>query len=92
MQNLLLLQDKLTHLLRAFSDLETENKRLQKTIDQLNSELEKVKSENHHIEGHLKMATLGQINADLSEEEKSRLREELDQVILELDRNITLLK
>jgi|GEM_PF-1786092 len=92
MQDLLLLQEKLDQLLKAFSDLEEAHKRLQKKNQKQENQIESLKKEIASLQEKQKINSIAQATEELEGERKDRLKAELDKIIIILNKNIELLK
>ena len=89
MQALDTLNKKLDMLLRKFAALESENKRLKETIAKQITVEEKLNNKLASLEQGMVSVHLGK--AVIDDEEKEHMREQLDNVIAEIDKILTTL-
>ncbi|MFI5196036.1 MAG: hypothetical protein ACHQD8_03015 [Chitinophagales bacterium] len=89
MQALDTLNNKLDTLLRKFAALESENKRLKETIAKQIKEEEKLNKKLASLEQGMVSVHLGK--AVIDDEEQENMRQQLDNVIAEIDKILTTL-
>lgn len=92
MENLKILQEKVSELLRAHAEAEGQLRDLKVLVEKQRKEMELQESQIAHLNRQLELSRVQQISADLEEDKREQLKKELDQVISLLERNISLLK
>ncbi|PSK88009.1 cell division protein ZapB [Taibaiella chishuiensis] len=91
MQELELLQQKLDALIRRFSALQAENERLEKSRQQLSGVITGQQQKLEQLETLLRSQSVALGAADMTGEQKEQLRQHLEQLIGEIDKNIEML-
>ena len=89
MQELQLLNDKLDVLLKKYITLQAENKRLKDTIDKQTESIQGLTGKLSDLEQNMVAVQIG--NSVLSDEERIKMRKQLDNVIGEIDKILTTL-
>ena len=89
MQELQLLNDKLDVLLKKYITLQAENKRLKDTIDKQTESIQGLTGKLSDLEQNMVAVQIG--NSVLSDEERIKMRKQLDSVIGEIDKILTTL-
>lgn len=84
MQELQLLNTKLDLLLKKYAALQSENKRLKQTITQQTKSIEDLNSKLSELEQNMVAVQMGR--SLLNDEEKIKMRKQLDNVIGEIDK------
>ena len=84
MQELQLLNTKLDLLLKKYAALQSENKRLKQTITQQTKSIENLNSKLSELEQNMVAVQMGR--SLLNDEEKIKMRKQLDNVIGEIDK------
>lgn len=91
MEELALLQQKLTSLLKSHLTLRADHTALQKAISKQADVIRELNKEKENLQKELASASLAQSGAVLDPEQKERLKEQLDKVLHLLNKNIDLL-
>lgn len=91
MQELELLQQKLDALIRRFSALQAENERLEKSRQQLSGVITGQQQKLEQLETLLRSQSVALGAADMTGAQKEQLRQHLEQLIGEIDKNIEML-
>ena len=89
MQELQLLNDKLDVLLKKYITLQAENKRLKDTIDKQTESIQGLTGKLSDLEQNMVAVQIGK--SVLSDEERIKMRKQLDIVIGEIDKILTTL-
>ena len=89
MQELQLLNDKLDVLLKKYITLQAENKRLKDTIDKQTDSIQGLTGKLSDLEQNMVAVQIGK--SVLSDEERIKMRKQLDSVIGEIDKILTTL-
>jgi uncharacterized coiled-coil DUF342 family protein len=89
MQELQLLNDKLDVLLKKYITLQAENKRLKEIIDKQAESIQGLSGKLSDLEQNMVAVQIGK--AVLSDEERIKMRKQLDNVIGEIDKILTTL-
>lgn len=89
MQELQLLNDKLDVLLKKYITLQAENKRLKDTIDKQTESIQGLTGKLSDLEQNMVAVQIGK--SVLSDEERIKMRKQLDSVIGEIDKILTTL-
>lgn len=89
MQELQLLNDKLDVLLKKYITLQAENKRLKDTIDKQTESIQGLTGKLSDLEQNMVAVQIGK--SVLSDEERIKMRKQLDNVIGEIDKILTTL-
>ena len=89
MQELQLLNDKLDVLFKKYITLQAENKRLKDTIDKQTESIQGLTGKLSDLEQNMVAVQIG--NSVLSDEERIKMRKQLDSVIGEIDKILTTL-
>ena len=84
MEQIQLLNDKLDVLLKKYTSLQAENKRLKDTIHQQLQSIEQLNSKLHSVEQNLSDMQMGKTVS--GGDEKQNMRRQLDNVIKEIDK------
>jgi hypothetical protein len=92
MQELNLLQKKLNGLIKAYSALQAEGEQLRKINEKQRKEIEKQEKAIRNLEEQLQWSATGKAINMLDDEKKEFLKQQLDKALLELEKNIALLK
>ena len=89
MQELQLLNDKLDVLFKKYITLQAENKRLKDTIDKQTESIQGLTGKLSDLEQNMVAVQIGK--SVLSDEERIKMRKQLDNVIGEIDKILTTL-
>ena len=89
MQELQLLNDKLDVILKKYITLHAENKRLKDTIDKQTESIQGLTGKLSDLEQNMVAVQIGK--SVLSDEERIKMRKQLDSVIGEIDKILTTL-
>lgn len=92
METLQKLQSRVTALLKLYSALKSDKAQLERQVAQQAERMEKQHADIERLESELKAMTLHQAGKGLEEEQKAYFKQQIDQVIAELDKNLDLLK
>ena len=92
MEKILLLQEKIESLIKAYTDLKAENRSLLDQIHSLKNELTSAQVQQERLKEKLQFQTLENVGQQLDEEQQKQLKMQIDQVIEMLNKNIDLLK
>lgn len=92
MEQILLLQEKIEALIKAYSDLKAENKDLHDQINSLKNELISAQEQQVQLKEKLQFQIIENVGQQLDEEQHEQLKMQLDKVIEMLNKNIDLLK
>jgi len=92
MEELALLQQKLNRLIKSFSALQAEKMRLQKVNLKQEKHIEAQKQEIEYLKKEAETNAVSGVFNKAEPEKKEHLKQQLDKVIRELEKNIALLK
>lgn len=92
METLQKLQSRVTAMLKLYSALKSDKAQLEKKVAQQADQIDQQRSEIDRLQGELKALTLNQAAQGLDDEQKIYFKQQIDQVITELDKNLDLLK
>ncbi len=84
MQELTLLNDKLDRLLKKYTELQAENKRLKETVNTQLKSIETLNGKLALLEENMMAASIG--TAMLNDDEKQVVKKQLDSVLAEIDK------
>ena len=84
MQELTLLNDKLDRLLKKYTELQAENKRLKETVNTQLKSIETLNGKLALLEENMMVASIG--TAMLNDGEKQVVKKQLDSVLAEIDK------
>lgn len=92
MNELSQLQDKLKTLLDRYYDLKEHAASMEKTIALQEEQIQRLSSSNHNLQEALRTISFSQHVKNLPENQKNRLKEQIDLVLQMIEKNINLLK
>jgi hypothetical protein len=88
MKELELLQEKLQQLLKHHSAVQSDLERLKKTNEKQSALIEQQKTELEKLQQELKLKSVAFSTGGSTEEDKEKLKQHLDSVIREIEKNI----
>ncbi len=92
MKNLLELQNKLAVLIRKYADLRSENERLLSIIEKKENLVKEQEKEINTLKKELTFSTISKISDEWDPDQKEMLKAQIDIVLKEIEKNISLLK
>lgn len=92
METLQKLQSRVTAMLKLYTALKSDKAQLEKQVAEQAGQIQKQQAEILRLEGELKTMALQQAGDALQSGQKAYFKQQIDQVITELDKNLDLLK